>query len=107
MRRNQKCVLRLACAATVVACGLGIEAVPASAHNAGCVTTGNGAVVSVGSGKDAPFVGEQNPHRHDTVFDEKDAGNLGRLDLVDGPGDQFGARFAADQGHSAVERPTC
>lgn len=100
-------VRRLACAAAAVACGLGIEAAPAAAHNAGCVTTGNGTVVSVGSEKDAPFVGALNPHRHNTIFDEKDAGNLGRLDLVYGPGDQYGARFAADQGNSAVQRPTC
>ncbi len=108
MRTTHRSVVRrLACAAAAVACGLGIEAAPATAHNAGCVTTGNGTVVSVGSGKDAPFVGEHNPHRHNTVFNQLDADNLGRLDLVYGAGDQYGARFASDQGRSAVERPTC
>ena len=73
---------------------------PATAHNAGCVQTGNGKWVFVGSNNSAPFVPEQNPHYH--ALEDADEG---RLDLQDGPGDQFGARFAADQGNSAVERP--
>ncbi len=40
------------------------------------------------------------PHRHDAPDADQ-----GRLDLQEGPGDQYGARFAADQGNSAVERP--
>lgn len=78
-----------------------VAAAPAGAHNAGCVQTGNGDWVSVGSGKSAPFVPEGNPNRNTTP-----GADFGRLDLQpDGPGDQFGTRFAADRGGSAVERP--
>jgi len=74
---------------------------PTAAHNAGCVQTGNGDWVAVGSGKAAPFVPEQNPNRNTSA-----GSDFGRLDLQpEGPGDQYGARFAADQGGSAVERP--
>ena len=83
-----------------LACALAVGAAPATAHNAGCVQTGNGSWVFVGSNKSAPFVPEQNPHHH--VANDADHG---RLDLQEGPGDQYGARFAADQGNSAVERP--
>jgi hypothetical protein len=69
---------------------------PAQAHNAGYVITGNGACQEVGSNKEAPLVPEQNPNRN---------GATGQLDLIPGPGDQYGARFAADQGNSAVQRP--
>jgi hypothetical protein len=68
----------------------------ASAHNAGYVITGNGTCQEVGSGKEAPLVPEQNPNRNAAT---------GQLDLIPGPGDQYGARFAADQGNSAVQRP--
>lgn len=73
-----------------------------AAHNAGCVQTGNGEWVFVGSNKESPPVPEQNPmSSYDPIRD----GNY--LDLQpDGSGDQFGARFAADQGDSAVERPS-
>lgn len=84
-----------------VACALALSAGPATAHNAGCVQTGNGEWVFVGSNKSAPFVPEENPHYHAA----RDADH-GRLDLIEGPGDQYGARFAADQGNSAVERPS-
>lgn len=102
-----------------VACAIMLGAPPASAHNAGCVETGNGGVVTVGSGKSAPFVSENNPHYH-VGFDTGPESNHGRLDLVDADnpnatGDQYGARFAADQGsekhlledrgQSAVQRP--
>ncbi|HXG76489.1 MAG TPA: hypothetical protein VNJ53_07965 [Gaiellaceae bacterium] len=72
-----------------------LAAAPAAAHNAGCVQTGNGEWVFVGSRKDAPLVPESNPNRNTD----------GQLDLQPGSGDQYGARYAADQGNSAVERP--
>jgi hypothetical protein len=76
-----------------------LPAAPATAHNAGCVQKGTGEWVFVGSGNDGPFVPEQNPNRNTTT-------DPGRLDLIPGPGDQYGARYAADQGNSAVERPS-
>ena len=83
--------LALLCAIVIalVAAGAG------GAHNAGYVITGNGSCQEVGSGKEAPPVPEQNPNRN----------AQGQLDLIPGSGDQFGARFAADQGQSAVQRP--
>jgi hypothetical protein len=69
---------------------------PAQAHNAGYVITGNGSCQEVGSNKEAPLVPEQNPNRN---------ASTGQLDLIPGPGDQYGARYAADQGNSAVQRP--
>jgi hypothetical protein len=87
-----------ALAAVVAALGSG----PAGAHNAGCVETGNGEWVFVGSNKSGPFVPEQNPNRN-----ASGGADVGRLDLQpDGPGDQYGARHGADQGGSAVERPS-
>lgn len=72
----------------------------ASAHNAGHVVLGNGACVNVGSGKPAPMVPEANPNRNTLG----PSGDLGRLDLMpDTRGDQYGARFAAEQGGSHVE----
>ena len=92
---------RFLVAALLAAAAAGLAAAPAGAHNAGCVPTGNGAWVFVGSGKSGPFVPEQNPNRNTTAGPD-----YGRLDLQPGgPGDQFGARHAADQGGSAVERP--
>ena len=91
---------RLTCLGIALIGALAIGAPPASAHNAGCVQTGNGEWVFVGSNKSAPFVPEQNPHHHDAPDADQ-----GRLDLQEGPGDQYGARFAADQGNSAVELP--
>ena len=80
----------------VLPCVIAVLAVaPAQAHNAGYVITGNGTCQEVGSNKEAPFVPEQNPNRNAS----------GQLDLIPGPGDQYGARFAADQGNSAVQRP--
>ena len=80
----------------VVTAMAAFAASPATGHNAGCVQTGTGEWVFVGSNKGAPFVPEQNPNRNAE----------GQLDLQPGPGDQFGARHAADQGNSAVERPS-
>ena len=84
-----------------ITCALVLSATPAAAHNAGCVQTGNGDWVFVGSNKPGPYVPEQNPHYHAAPDADQ-----GRLDLQPGPGDQYGARFAADQGNSAVERPS-
>jgi hypothetical protein len=93
---------RILVAALLAAAAAGLGAAPGAAHNAGCVQTGNGEWVFVGSGNSGPFVPEQNPNRNTTV-----GADYGRLDLQpDGPGDQFGARYAADQGGSAVERPS-
>lgn len=92
---------RKLCFGAAVACALAFGAAPVSAHNARCVQTGNGAWVFVGSNNDAPEVPEQNPHYHTAADAEH-----GLLDLQDGPGDQYGARYAADQGNSAVERPS-
>lgn len=72
----------------------------AVAHNAACVVTGNGSVVFVGSNKDGPIVPEQNPNRL-WVADE----GVYRLDLMDGSGDQYGARWAAEQS-PALHNPT-
>ena len=74
-----------------------LVAMPATAHNAGCVQTGNGKWVFVGSNNEAPLVPEQNPNRN---------AETGQLDLQPGSGDQYGARHAADRGSSAVERPS-
>ena len=92
---------KVSCFGALVACALALSAVPAGAHNAGCVQTGNGEWVFVGSNNNGPFVPEQNPHHHAAADADQ-----GRLDLQEGPGDQYGARFAADQGNSAVERPS-
>jgi hypothetical protein len=62
--------------------------------------TGNGEWIFVGSGKSAPFVPEQNPHYHNAPDVHQ-----GRLDLVPGAGDQYGARFAVTKG-SAVQHPS-
>ena len=91
---------RLICFGAALAFALAVGAGPATAHNAGCVQTGNGSWVFVGSNNSGPDVAAQNPHYHEAM----DADH-GRLDLQEGPGDQYGARFAADQGNSAVERP--
>ncbi len=84
----------------IVSCTLAVSAGPAAAHNAGLVITGNDTVVEVGSGKGGPFVSENNPHFHAAADCD-----YGRLDLITGRGDQYGARFAADQGQSAVIPP--
>lgn len=72
-----------------------------SAHNAGCVQTGTGEWVFVGSNKEGPIVPEQNPNK---ILD----GDAFRLDLQpdNASGDQYGVRFAADVGGSAIERPS-
>src|SRR5512146_639546 len=75
-------------------------AAPVSAHNAGHVILPDGSCVDVGSGKNAPYVSPSNPNVNTTT-------DPGRLDLEPGSGDQYGARFAADQGDSAVLPKFC
>lgn len=85
----------------VLAACIGPLAGTAVAHNAACVPTGSGAIVFAGSNRDAPVVSESNPN---VLWDSV----LGAwvLDLQTGSGDQYGARYAADQGDSHLERPT-
>jgi hypothetical protein len=64
------------------------SATTASAHNAAHVILPDGTCLNVGSDKEAPLVPEQNPNRLDST---------GQLDLVPGSGDQYGARFAANE----------
>ena len=63
----------------------------ADAHNAAHIVLPDGTCLNVGSNKDTPIVGAGNPNQS--------AGfNLpGQLDLVPGDGDQYGARYAANQ----------
>ena len=60
----------------------------ASGHNAAHFFLPSGECHEVGSNKEAPLVPEQNPNRNAAT---------GQLDLVPGPGDQYGARYAANQ----------
>jgi hypothetical protein len=69
----------------------------ALAHNAGHIILPDGRCMNVGSLKDAPIVGDGNPNQLAN----------GQLDLIPGSGDQYGARFAADQGSSAVLPGEC
>jgi hypothetical protein len=88
--------LGLALLLTILTAGL------TAAHNAGCVQAGTGDYVFVGSNKDSPTVSSSNPNSRPI------AGTDGEYQLDLQPansGDQYGARHAADQGGSAVERP--
>jgi hypothetical protein len=86
-------------AATLVAV---VAASPASSHNAGHVFLPDGTCLNVGSFKDAPLVGQGAP---------QDA--LGELDLIADPkngvdtSDQYGARYAADQGNTPILPSGC
>jgi hypothetical protein len=70
---------------------LALSSSVALAHNAGHVILPSGECVNVGSQKEAPLVG---PDKQ-------------QLDLIPGPGDQYGARYAADQGNSKVLPGEC
>jgi hypothetical protein len=85
-------------AATV--CALAASAPAALAHNAGHVILSDGTCVDVGSGRDAPYVSPNNPNLNTTT-------DPGRLDLEPGSGDQYGARFAADQGQTPIAPRWC
>jgi hypothetical protein len=62
------------------------------AHNAGHIILPDGTCKNVGSQKDAPYVPAANPHQNSD----------GQLDLIPGAGDQYGARYAADQGNTPI-----
>ena len=70
------------------------------AHNAGHIFLSDGTCVNVGSSKESPDVSDSNPNLNTTT-------DPGQLDLIPGPGDQYGARFAADQGNSRVLPGAC
>jgi hypothetical protein len=86
-------MLALIVAAIIAAVG----ASSASAHNAGHIILPAGTCLEVGSNKEAPVVGEPAP------------GDLatGQLDLIPGPGDQYGARFAANHGNTPILPGDC
>jgi hypothetical protein len=86
--------LALLAAALVAAFG---GASSASAHNAGHIVLPDGSCLEVGSNKEAPIVAAPAP------------GDLvtGQLDLIPGPRDQYGARFAANQGNTPILPGNC
>ena len=59
----------------------------------------DGTCVNVGSSKDAPIVGAGNPNQSPGF------NPAGQLDLIPGPGDQYGARFAADHSPRILPGP--
>ncbi len=85
-------------AAVLVALALVAPVGVASAHNAGHVILPSGECLNVG-GQNSVKVPEQNPHRNDN----------GELDLDPSTPDkdEFGARYAADQGKSKVLPKPC
>ena len=103
--------IRIPLALLMIAALMVLSTASVAAHNAGCVETGNGELVFVGSNKSSPEVPEQNPRSGD---DDPARPGTNVLDLqpddpstpaVEDRGDQYGARYAADQGESAVQRP--
>jgi hypothetical protein len=72
----------------------------AAGHNAGHVILPDGTCIDVGSFKSAPYVSANNPHVNTST-------DPGRLDLEPGSGDQYGARFAADQGQTPIAPKWC
>ena len=82
---------------TTIAAAIGTLAVAwlapglASAHNAGHIIKPDGTCVNVGSNRDAPIVGAGNPNQS-PGFNPP-----GQLDLIPGPGDQYGPSFVADR----------
>lgn len=79
--------------ATVALFGIGML-IPgvATAHNAGHVDLPNGGCVNVGAGNEVLLPETAQAPQ-----------NSGHLDLIPGPGDQFGSRYAAVQGDSRVD----
>jgi hypothetical protein len=102
MKRSQMRITFVSVAAGIAICGGLWGAVPVSAHNAGNIVFPDGNCLDVGSGNSGPFVAESNPHYHEGSDVDQD-----RLDLIDGPGDQYGARFAATRGNSRVLPGAC
>jgi hypothetical protein len=72
----------------------------ASAHNAGHIILPDGTCLNVGSLKEAPYVSESNPHLNTST-------DPGKLDLIPGSGDQYGARFAATRGNTLILPGEC
>ncbi len=81
---------------------LSLAAGPAGAHNAAHIIFPDGTCLEVGSFKDAPIVGAGNPNQSPGSDNEP-----GQLDLIPGNGDQYGARYAADQGNSRLLPGAC
>lgn len=78
----------------VLVSGLGALALgvgPAGAHNAAHFYLPDGTCHEVGSNKDAPIVGAGNPNQSPGSNNQP-----GQLDLIPGNGDQYGARWAAE-----------
>ena len=96
---RSRIVAALTLASMVGALGAGT----AAAHNAGCVLNGNGEYVFVGSNRDSPAVPVENPN---SSYDAIRGGNYLDLQPQTPGSDQYGARYAADQGQSAVARPS-
>jgi len=94
MSKRTNLVLAISALAVVwVAPGL------ASAHNAAHFFRPDGTCVNVGSNREAPFVGAGNPNQSPGFNPD------GQLDLNPGPGDQYGARFAADHSPRLLPGP--
>jgi hypothetical protein len=81
-----------------------LAAAPAGAHNAAHFYSPDGTCHEVGSNKEAPIVGAGNPHQTDG----------GQLDLIADPNasgvdttDQYGARYAANQGNTPLLPGNC
>ena len=70
---------------------LALGASPAGAHNAAHFYLPDGTCHEVGSNKDAPIVGAGNPNQSPGSNNQP-----GQLDLIPGNGDQYGARWAAE-----------
>lgn len=86
---NKRLVLITALGAALSAASL--LPIPASAHNAAYMVLANGKCLEVGAGNEVSLPASANA-----------PSNGGFLDLIPGPGDQFGARFAADQGDTPL-----
>lgn len=93
MKNNNRFVIALLIAVLAILMAVSV----ASAHNSGHIILPDGQCRNVGSLKEAPLVGFGNPHQLSS----------GQLDLIPGSGDQYGARFAADKGKSAVLPGEC
>lgn len=92
---------KLALLAATLAAAAGLTAASAFAHNAGHVILPDGTCVNVGSGKDAPLVGQGAPQTVNGALDLEP--NQGTHDTSD----QYGTRYAADQGNSAILPGDC
>jgi hypothetical protein len=84
--------LKLGLVAGVLGAALVLPA-QASAHNAAHHYVGNGKCVEVGAGNEVLLPASSNtPHKNAD----------GKLDLIPGSGDQFGARFAVTRGNTPL-----